>query len=74
MPLLGVEQLSVVYRSQESTVRAVDEVSFTLESGEILALVGESGSGKSSAALALTKLLPTPPAPLRRDPRSPGAG
>lgn len=43
-------------------MRAVDRVSFTIEPGEIVALVGESGCGKSSVALALTRLLPMPPA------------
>ena len=62
MPLLSVEHLSVDYRHGATAVRAVDDVSFAIESGEILALVGESGCGKTSAALALTKLLPTPPA------------
>ena len=37
-------------------------VSFTVEKGETLAIVGESGSGKSVTAMALTKLLPEPPA------------
>ena len=58
MPLLTVENLSVTYSHEGGTVRAVDGVSFTIEPGEIAALVGESGSGKSSAALALTRLLP----------------
>ena len=63
MPLLAVDQLSVVYEGRGApAVRAVDGVSFTIEPGEILALVGESGSGKSSVALALTRLLPIPPA------------
>ena len=64
MPLLCIENLTVTYRTQETRVTAVEGVSFTIESGEIFALVGESGSGKSSAALALTRLLPEPPAEL----------
>jgi ABC-type dipeptide/oligopeptide/nickel transport system ATPase component len=62
MSLVSVEHLSVTYVSRGEQTRAVDGVSFTIEAGEILALVGESGSGKSSVALALTRLLPTPPA------------
>jgi ABC-type glutathione transport system ATPase component len=58
MSLLEVHELSVRY----GAVRAVDHVSFSIEPGEILSLVGESGSGKSSIALALTRLLPSPPA------------
>jgi peptide/nickel transport system ATP-binding protein len=42
----------------QGTVKAVDNISFTLEKGESLGLVGESGCGKSSTALAIMKLLP----------------
>ncbi len=56
--LLEVRNLTVAYAG----VKAVDGVSFSIAEGEILALVGESGSGKSSIGLALTKLLPVPPA------------
>jgi microcin C transport system ATP-binding protein len=52
--LLSVEQLSVAFGGR----RVVDEVSFTLDRGETLALVGESGSGKSLTALSLLQLLP----------------
>jgi microcin C transport system ATP-binding protein len=64
MPLLDVSELSVTYRGRagEAPVAAVDRVSFSIEPGEVLALVGESGSGKSSIVLALTRLLPEPPA------------
>jgi len=62
MSLLTVEGLSVTYTSHGESTRAVDGVHFTIEPGEIVALVGESGSGKSSVALALTRLLPVPPA------------
>ena len=60
--LLAVERLSVDYRQGDASIRAVDEVSFTIEAGEVFALVGESGCGKTSVALALTRLLPFPPA------------
>lgn len=60
--LLEIENLSVVFRGEEEVVHAVRGVSFTVGKGETLALVGESGSGKSVTALALTRLLPEPPA------------
>ncbi len=47
-------------RSQVTTVRAVDDVSFRLEAGTIMGLVGESGCGKSVTALSLMRLLPQP--------------
>jgi ABC-type dipeptide/oligopeptide/nickel transport system ATPase component len=57
-PLLQVKDLTI--RFGEHT--AVDGISFQLRAGETLAVVGESGSGKSVSALALTRLLPPPPA------------
>jgi len=53
--LVEVENLSVAF----GTKRVVDNVSFTLDRGETLALVGESGSGKSVTALSLLQLLPS---------------
>ena len=64
MPLLVVEELSVVYQGREGSVLAVDRIGFAVEPGEVLALVGESGSGKTSVALAVTRLLRMPPAVL----------
>jgi microcin C transport system ATP-binding protein len=55
MSLVEVENLSVAF----GTKRVVDDVSFTLDRGETLALVGESGSGKSVTALSLLQLLPS---------------
>ncbi|CAN5454592.1 ABC transporter ATP-binding protein [soil metagenome] len=60
-PLLDVRDLSVVYESSGTeTVRAVTDVSFTLNQGEFVGLVGESGSGKSTLCFALTRLSKPP--------------
>ena len=64
MPLLRVEDLTVEYEYRGAVARAVDRVSFAIGPGEIVALVGESGSGKTSVGLAVTRLLPIPPAAL----------
>ena len=61
-PLLEVRNLSIQFATEETIVDAVRSASFTLDAGETLAVVGESGSGKSVTALALTRLLPEPPA------------
>ena len=55
--LLNVEHLSVTFLNADSPVKAVDDVSFFLDHGEILGIVGESGSGKSTAAHAIMGLL-----------------
>jgi oligopeptide/dipeptide ABC transporter ATP-binding protein len=57
-PLLVVEDLKTYFSLESGTVRAVDGVSFTLESGEALGIAGESGCGKTTTALSLIRLLP----------------
>ena len=55
--LLDVRNLQVSFFTDEGEVHAVDNVSFTIQRGETLALVGESGCGKSVTALSLAKLI-----------------
>ncbi|MEV0622027.1 ABC transporter ATP-binding protein [Nonomuraea sp. NPDC050404] len=56
-PVLEVDRLAVDIRTPAGTVRAVREVSFSVRSGETLALLGESGCGKSMTAQAIAGLL-----------------
>ncbi|HEV7402037.1 MAG TPA: ABC transporter ATP-binding protein [Chthoniobacteraceae bacterium] len=65
MPLLEVRNLAIDFNTEGGVVNAVKGISFTLEKGKTLAVVGESGSGKSVTGLALTRLLPEPPAVYR---------
>ncbi len=60
MPLLEISQLCVDFPSKHGVLRAVDDVSLTLDHGEVLGVVGESGSGKSVSMLALMGLVPFP--------------
>jgi peptide/nickel transport system ATP-binding protein len=57
-PVLEVSELSVRFRTESGHVYAVDDLSFWLEPGEVLAIVGESGCGKTVTALSLVGLLP----------------
>jgi peptide/nickel transport system ATP-binding protein len=58
--LLEVNHLSVDYFAANGTVHAVNDVSVTLQRGEILGLAGESGCGKSTLAYAISRLLRPP--------------
>ena len=61
MALLEIDNLSVGFDTEEGLVRAVDGVSFHLDSGRTLGLVGESGCGKTVTASAVLRLVPSPP-------------
>jgi len=54
--VLQVNNLQVVYETAAGTVKAVDDVSFTIQPGERMGLIGESGSGKTTMATALMRL------------------
>jgi peptide/nickel transport system ATP-binding protein len=59
-PLLSVENLSVVYKTDLETVSALSNVDIRLDRGETLGIVGETGAGKSTLALSVLRLLPKP--------------
>jgi peptide/nickel transport system ATP-binding protein len=59
-PVLEVSDLSIEYRGERRSVRAVDNVSFRIGAGEIFGLAGESGCGKSTVAHSIMRLLRDP--------------
>ena len=60
-PILRIETLKTQFFTFEGVARAVDDVSFDLQKGEILGVVGESGCGKSVTAQSVMRLIPEPP-------------
>jgi peptide/nickel transport system ATP-binding protein len=58
--LLSVKDLTVHYHTRAGDVRAVEDMTFSLQNSEVLGLVGESGSGKSTLGLSLIRLVPPP--------------
>ncbi len=59
--LLEIKNLRTYFDTDGGVAKAVDDVSFTVEKGEVLGVVGESGSGKSVTALSIMQLIPNPP-------------
>jgi peptide/nickel transport system ATP-binding protein len=59
--LLEIKNLVTEFQTEEETVKAVNDISFTLNKGETIGIVGESGSGKSVTALSVMHLIPDPP-------------
>jgi len=57
MALLDVLNLSVEFRSRHGALTALDGISFSISSGEVLGVVGESGAGKSLTGAAIIGLL-----------------
>jgi len=56
--LLEVKNLRTYFRTTKGILKAVDDVSFSLDRGEALGIVGESGCGKTTCALSIAKMLP----------------
>ena len=59
--LLEVKNLVTKFYTEDETVTAVNNISFTVKKGETVGIVGESGSGKSVTALSVMRLISTPP-------------
>jgi len=59
--LLEVKNLITEFRSDNETIKAVNDISFSLSRGETVGIVGESGSGKSVTSLSIMQLIANPP-------------
>ncbi|MGF1761041.1 ABC transporter ATP-binding protein [Photobacterium sagamiensis] len=60
-PLLSVKNLTIEFKTDKGTVRAINGVNFEVMPGETVAIVGESGCGKSVSSLSIMGLVPSPP-------------
>lgn len=56
--ILEIKDLSVVYKTDEADVYAVNHIDFDLKEGETVGIVGETGAGKTTTALSIMRLLP----------------
>ena len=59
--LLRVEHLVTSFRTDRGLIRAVDDISFSINKGQTVGLVGESGCGKSVTSLSILRLIQSPP-------------
>ena len=59
--LLEFKNLVTEFKTEDTLVRAVNRINFTLNKGETIGIVGESGSGKSVTSLSAMRLIPSPP-------------
>ena len=59
--LIQIKNLKTYFYTEAGVAKAVDDVSFDINKGEILGIVGESGSGKSVTSLSINRLIPNPP-------------
>ena len=57
MPLLEVKNLHTYFHTKKGTVKAVNDVTYSVEPGKTIGIVGESGSGKSVSAMSIIQLL-----------------
>jgi len=62
---LEIKDLAVEYASGGQCVKAVNNVSFSLDKGETLGIVGETGAGKTTIAKSILRILPVPPAKIK---------
>ncbi len=60
-PILSVNNLKVYFDTEDGEVKALEDVSYKLNKGEVLGVVGETGSGKSVSAHSIMGLIPQPP-------------
>ena len=60
--ILEINNLTINFSTRDGSFKAVDNISFNIESNKTMALVGESGSGKSVTAMSILQLLPRPQA------------
>src|SRR5690606_19049236 len=60
-PVLDIRNLKVDFVTRRGVAHVLDDVSFSVAAGELLAIVGESGCGKSMTALSILGLIPSPP-------------